>query len=70
MKRSSWKCDISFRVRLCSDDRDRYVVSQRSAGIDLICCEKNKPKQRNEVTATGISPEITELDKGLYDLLE
>ena len=48
-----------------------YVVSQRSAKDRFnLLCEKHKAKQRNELKATEISPEITELDKALDDLLE
>ena len=48
-----------------------YVVSQRSARHRFnLLCEKHKAKQRNELKATGISPEIIELDKALDDLLE
>ena len=32
--------------------------------------ENHKAKQRNELKASAISPEVTELDKGLDDLLE
>ena len=39
-------------------------------GIDLICCEKHKAEQQNELKATGMSPETIELDKTLGDLLE
>ena len=48
-----------------------YVVSQRSARDRFyFLCEKHKATQRNELKAAGISPEITELDKALDDLLE
>ena len=33
-------------------------------------CEKHKAKQRNEMKATGIPPEFTELDKALDNLLD
>ena len=33
-------------------------------------CENHKAKQRNELKATAISREVTELDKALDDLLE
>ena len=48
-----------------------YVVFQRSARDRFnLLREKHKAKQRNELKATGISPEINELDKALDDLLE
>ena len=48
-----------------------YVVSQRSASDRFsLLYEKHKAKQQNELKATGISPEITALDKALDDLLE
>ena len=48
-----------------------YAVSQRSARDRFnLLCEKHKAKQQNELKATRISPEITELEKALDDLLE
>ena len=48
-----------------------HLESQRSARVRFnLLCEKHKAKQRNELKATGISPEMTELDKALHHLLE
>ena len=45
-------------------------MSKRSARDRYnLLCEKYKAKQRNELKATGIPPEITELDKALDNLL-
>lgn len=48
-----------------------YAMSQRSAkdGFNLLC-KQHKAKQQNELKATEISPEITEFDKALDDLLQ
>ena len=48
-----------------------HLESQSSDRVRCnLLCQKHKAKQRNELKAKGISPEMAELDKVLHHLLE